>query len=402
MKDFLKKFNDSKINYLLLAFLIVMLVLEIINQRFWLNDFKVYYSAAENLKNNQAIYGQLFSLGSGYYKYSPFAAIVFIPFTYLNYFNACILFYFIIGISSIYIYKFLIFWVSENNIELSKQQLFKISILTFLFSAVHFQRELHLGNMNLILLSILLFIWQNFRNDKKILSSFLLAIVILFKPHFIVLLPLFIVRKEWKFLAFLFSSIILLFVFTFLFTGFNHGIQLLNDWKTTMMLHSSATSGNEQTIYYIINYHFLERFGFSGNLYITLSVLLLIGFSVLLFILFHLKSEKQNPDLKTTNFYFEYILLIGLVPNITVTDTEHFLYSLPMIFYVIYNLFRSGKSNSLKYLILIPLLGYGCKITGLIGNDLADIYLINSILGISNLLIIVWFVLFTYKNKIAD
>jgi len=197
VNNFLKKFNDSKINYLLLAFLIIMLVLEIINQRFWLSDFKVYYGAAENLQYNQSIYGQLFSLGSGYYKYSPFAAIVFIPFTFLSYFYACVLFYFIIGISVIYIFNFLILWLSDSNNEVSKHLLFKISLLTFLFSAVHFQRELHLGNVNLFLLSILLFICQNFKNDKIFISSFLLAIVVLFKPHFIVLLPLFIVKRVW-------------------------------------------------------------------------------------------------------------------------------------------------------------------------------------------------------------
>lgn len=400
MQSLFIRLKFHNIYYVIFLFFTVMLVLEIINQRFWLNDFKVYYSAAENLKNNQSIYGQLFSLGSGYYKYSPFAAIVFIPFTNLNYFNACILFYFVVGVSIIYIYKFLILWLSNSGIELSKQQLFKISILTFLFSAVHLQRELHLGNVNLILLSILLFIWQNFKNDKKFVSSFLLAIVILFKPHFIVLLPLFFVRKEWKFLALLFGSVILLLAFTFLFTGFEHGVQLLNDWKTTMMMHSSATSGNEQTIYYIINHHILERFGFTGNIFFTLGILLIIGLAVLIYILIHLKSEKQNPNLRFTNFYFEYILLIGLVPNITVTDTEHFLYSLPIIFYVVYNLFQSKKSNIIKFIILIPLIGYGSKLTGLIGNDLADVYLLNGFLGLSNLLIIAWFVFFTFKSKI--
>jgi hypothetical protein len=39
---------------------IAVFTLEKINERFWLNDFKVYYSAAQALINGQQVYGTPF------------------------------------------------------------------------------------------------------------------------------------------------------------------------------------------------------------------------------------------------------------------------------------------------------------------------------------------------------
>ena len=57
-------------------------IVEKINGRFWLNDFRVYYSAAQALVNHQQVYGIPFGLQTGFFKYSPFVAILFVPYTF--------------------------------------------------------------------------------------------------------------------------------------------------------------------------------------------------------------------------------------------------------------------------------------------------------------------------------
>jgi hypothetical protein len=59
--------------------------IEKINERFWLNDFKVYYSAAQALISGEQVYGVPFGLDTGFYKYSPFVAMLFVPYTFFNY-----------------------------------------------------------------------------------------------------------------------------------------------------------------------------------------------------------------------------------------------------------------------------------------------------------------------------
>ncbi|MFM2225217.1 MAG: hypothetical protein RJA07_1419 [Bacteroidota bacterium] len=395
MKSLFTAINRNKINYILFAFLLIMLVLEIINQRFWLNDFKVYFNAADNFKNGKPIYGQLFSLGSGFYKYSPFAALIFIPFTYVSYFIAEIFFYLISSVAIFYVFNSTLNWIKKSNDLLSTKNIFYISLFSFLVVAVHLQRELHLGNVNMILLALLIFAWHKIECRNFMLAGFVLAFVILFKPHFVILLPLLLLRKEWKILSWLLIASVLFLAISFIYTGFGNGLQLMIDWKNTMLLHNEATSGNEQTIYFMAYHYLLRYFNIDSSIYVNAALIMLCGIFIFAFVLFHFKNEKQNQQTTFRNYFFEYFLLIGLVPCVTVTDTEHFLYSVPVILCLISFLYQ----HKLPIIFLIAtsflLILFGIKVTGVIGNYWADVYLEHGLLGISNLMLLFAFVGFS-------
>src|SRR5438046_538911 len=76
---------NNRIGIFILLFCLADYIIESINGRLWMNDFRVYYSAAAELLNGHDIYGKAYGLGSGYFKYSPFVALVFIPFAVLPY-----------------------------------------------------------------------------------------------------------------------------------------------------------------------------------------------------------------------------------------------------------------------------------------------------------------------------
>ena len=69
------------------------LVLEWYNGRAQMADFRVYYDAANALIHGDTLYGKAFGVSSGFYKYSPFACIPFIPLALLPYGIASVVYY---------------------------------------------------------------------------------------------------------------------------------------------------------------------------------------------------------------------------------------------------------------------------------------------------------------------
>ena len=67
--------------------------LEWTNGRAQMADFRVYYDAANALLHSDTLYGKAFGVSSGFYKYSPFACIPFIPLALLPYGLASALYY---------------------------------------------------------------------------------------------------------------------------------------------------------------------------------------------------------------------------------------------------------------------------------------------------------------------
>jgi hypothetical protein len=67
------------------AISLLLFVLEHINGRFWLNDFRVYYGAGEALLNGAPLYGVAHGLDSGVFKYAPVLALVYALFAMLPY-----------------------------------------------------------------------------------------------------------------------------------------------------------------------------------------------------------------------------------------------------------------------------------------------------------------------------
>ncbi len=162
-------------------------ILMIVNHRFNMWDFKVYYSAAEAFIHGEPIYGKSFGLSSGFYKYSPFAVIPFIPLAILPYFIAQSIYYF--GLLGLMI-KAIFSWNDQMRKPNPKWTIGTTFLLTLLFFGDHLERELFLGNVNFLLLTLLFWAWKNYKSQKWKWAGFLLAIVVLFKPHFVVLIPL--------------------------------------------------------------------------------------------------------------------------------------------------------------------------------------------------------------------
>ena len=99
--------------------------------------------------------------------------------------------------------------------------------------------------------------------------------------------------------------------------------------------------------------------------------------------------RRGGAVIKTEAFYaLSAMVLISLLPNITVTDTEHFLLALPLIIYLSV-IFQVRPISVGHWLIVVSFIAYGFNIYDLWGRDLSALFEYYGLLGIGNFGIIV-------------
>jgi hypothetical protein len=365
-------------------------ILESINGRSQMADFRVYYDAARALLNDTPMYGEAFGIGSGYYKYSPIACFPFIPFTLLPYTVASVLYYFIVTYSIIWFSLRL--WsdlkLSSGLMSNSGWALFVISI----FMADHLERELHLGNVNLFLLMIAYQIFLLVQNKKDVVAGILFGVLLLFKPHFLILLPYFIWKKKLK-VACLAPIFFLVGLFIpALLKGFSFNWSLLIQWKNAIADHNVQLSESPNTIYGILNRFVLNHHGGQIVVFVVLSAVALI---VAGFILSNQRKLK-NKDIR----FLEYFLLVALIPNLMHTDTEHFMWTWPLIAFVFVNVFAMHFKDRLPVILLMALafFPYCLNTPDIVGKKIAHLCDEGGLLGLANL-IIIGAALWVYKTR---
>ncbi len=172
-------------------------ILEWYNGRAQMADFRVYYDAADALIHGETLYGKAFGVSSGFYKYSPFACIPFIPLAFLPY-SVASFFYYIITTGAI-----IFFSIRLTNFLRDKEDVPSIllPLLSGFFLIDHLERELHLGNVNLLLLIALFETFILLKNYRNWQGGIVYGIVLLFKPHFVLLLPYLFWKRRFSALA---------------------------------------------------------------------------------------------------------------------------------------------------------------------------------------------------------
>jgi hypothetical protein len=357
-------------------------VLETLNGRNQMADFRVYYDACRHFLDGSQVYGQAYGVSSGFYKYSPFAVIPFIPLALLPYGIASVIYYFIVII--------LFIEVTARVFEvLSLPKKGKIAawflVIVALFAADHIERELHLGNVNLFLLLLCFLLMDALAKSKRIVAGLLLAILLLFKPHFIVLVPLLIWRIRWRELLFGFIFFGVGLLLPSLYTGWKGNLELLNAWGLAIKDHNVALENSPNTIYGLIN------MGLHG-LGLHIQSIFVIGISLLLvaiFSLFYLlRSRAIQPDIQ--RWYLEVFFIVAIIPNLTHTDTEHFIWSWPLIAFVVSIMLRIKFYGYKLYILFLTIafIPYVLNSPDIVGKPLRNLFDEGGGLGIANLLFV--------------
>jgi hypothetical protein len=223
-------YNHYQYFGLILVFLslIIFMFLEIINNRFELVDYEVYYKAAQRILNGENLY--TFSDGHYRYKYSPVAAIYFIPFSLIPLYISKFVYWIFssLVITSLHLICIKLLFPDTNKARQS--QVNKIVIIAGLCLSVHYMFDIHLGQVNFILfllysLTILLYI-----KKKEYLWPLMIALSLFLKPFGLIFLPYMILKKKYKQIALLFGYVIILTLIPIIFYGLTDSLNQYNLW----------------------------------------------------------------------------------------------------------------------------------------------------------------------------
>lgn len=340
-------------------------------------DFRVYYDAASALKNGETVYGLAFGVSSGFYKYSPLAAAFFIPFTLLPYSIASSIFYCIIGLAVI--------WFSTTSMrllgkDLPREKILLSAFFTTLFLADHIERELHLGNVNLLLL-LACCLMRYFENrNSSYASGAVYAIVLLFKPHFLILTPILMIFGKFKTLATALIVIAVAMTLPAILCGWDKNFELHQQWWAAMKAHNIALYVSPNTIYGIL--HTAIPITLPGIAYIIFG----LSIAATLILIAWKKSASLQHDKRFDIFFF---IAIAAIPNLAHTDTEHFMWTWPLIAFLIHA-YISSKGNFLHLgLLIIAFIPYTLNSPDIVGKELSYIFDEGGLLGLANLILLV-------------
>ena len=369
---------------------LLILVLQFINRRFSMSDFEVYYYAAKAFVSDHQVYGQQFGgEDTGFYKYSPFALIFFIPLSLMPVVVAKVIFFLSIGVAAVSVLilaAYLLQEVTEKENGFSNWMLCIIGGI----ACARLHRELHVGNMNMILLLMLMLILWFILYGKQYIAGVLFAVVLFIKPHFIILAPLFLLRKQYVFLAVAFTGVIVEMLFPAIIVGFSRDWDLHRDWASVMMQHAGTLEGVYNTIYslFLLVPKYLPGLDYGIPDKVLIFVLLaLVALIFGWFCIGNIRSERDAGFQFPGSFMYEFIILVALIPNLMNTDSEHFLLTIPLLIFLL-GLMRKETPLWFKVSVGFAMLLYGMNIHDLIGHTLSMWLGDNGALGFSNIILI--------------
>jgi hypothetical protein len=213
------------------------------------------------------------------------------------------------------------------------------------------------------------------RAEKPLFAGFYFALIVLTKPYWIMLVLPFLLAKEWKLIAYSLLHILILIGLSFFIGGFEDSWNLYNEWIQAMLAHSSYLTSTH-TWFGLAEAFFsiqdLERFSIPVFAFVSVFLALIFYFSIDL-------KKRDNQFLLAS-------LLLAMTPNFLITDTEHFLYSIPILIYL-FTRFQDFVL-SLKIALVLGLLAYAFNPLPQFGS-----------LGIGNLALLTIFTILLLKNQ---
>ncbi|HXC04944.1 MAG TPA: glycosyltransferase family 87 protein [Bacteroidia bacterium] len=362
-------------------------------ERFFLHDFEVYYSASNAFLKGNPVYGTAFGLSSGFFKYTPVTLYLFIPLALLPFTVAKICFYLFVSLATRACFKLCSHIVSSGFFR-DTRLVNPITLWCVLvISGPHLFRELELGNVNMLLLLVFSLAFLFLKSGREGLAGILIGLGILVKLHFLLLIPLLLLRKKYKTVLAFSGMVCAGMLLPFLLNGMTRGALLNKQWIHAVAEHNNSMLAYPDTLYSIV-YRFGIRFvhpePFAGFVPGVLAlVAILFGTRVWI----HLKQERteraEGRSPGNYRFTFEWCFLLALVPNITATDTEHFLYSIPLLIFSVQALLEFRNRILLGVFVLFSFLSYGDPGSDVLGKSLSEWLELHGSAGIGNVAVLV-------------
>jgi Protein of unknown function (DUF2029). len=381
---------------ILFALLLIYLLCELKNHRFHQSDFHVYYTAAHRIIHGENLYRPIED-GFYHFKYSPVAALFFVPFALFPFSVAKVLYW--LFLSTVICFGF---YLSILMVEpgFKRRDDFRainnLVLLSALAVSVHFVRELELGQVNHLLYVMYVCVLYLFWKNRNLLCGFLLSASFFFKPFALIFLPWFILRKNWKISGYFLGSIVVLGLVSVLFIGPRKIPLQYHGWMQELSIELShkqdlLANGNH-TVFSIIARFTPLRFTpivTTHVHYYQMSLLLIVGM-IFLYII------KKGKGLPGRNFVLEGAFLINCIPLLSFTSHNAFGFVELTVILVLYHFKR--MSLGLKMTALSGIALSGGNIYDLTGRKLWFVFDDASLVGIGAMLLLVALVVLRRKQ----
>ncbi len=365
--------------YIFAALLVLAaLVLEHINGRFWLNDFRVYYMAATDLRHGLPIYGVVFGEDTGLYKYLPFPLYFFVPFTFLSFTVAATIHWLLMGILLIACFPAMERALSRLEGPVPKPAL--RSTLGLLCIAVLLVRELHLGNINLGLLFLVIWGVERLLAGKTRVAGLALGIAWLIKPY-LLLMVVPVIRREWKVLGTAGAGMAVGLLLPMLVEGPSKWWAMLVEWGQAVARHNLTIESPDR-----ISAILASNLHLSPTTWIDLLFIVFAGVILAVVTWYYAKGDNGKPSVQADRAMVLWTAS-AIVPNLVITDQQHFMFTLPLILYIIAGLFKY-RDRWVLLLFLIAMLPYATRSSDLWGSALENTLAGHGVLGMGNLFLI--------------
>lgn len=372
----------------------LLAVVEHANGRFDLYDLQVYHGAASDLLAGRPVYGVSHGLDSGVFKYAPAMALAFVPLALLPFPVAALLHFAAIAVA----FVAAMHWADRgvrthflNGAESSSRTV----LLATLVTVVHLHRELTLGNINVLLLALLLAAAGLLLRGRDRWGSILLGLAVVAKPHFVLLLPLLVVRGRWMALTAAAGTVVACLLAPALMLGWDGNLALHREWVDQMARHNARmihlpgdSYENVNTLYTLLHRWVLGPLGASGGRAEVMGILAVVALLVGAWVIQRARTDRNAPERRPAAFLAEWCILLALVPSLTVTDTEHFLFALPLVLWLLHHL-RTTPVRWQRWLGALILFAYGGNWEDLWGSW-SDVAAHASVLGAANVALVLW------------
>jgi hypothetical protein len=296
--------------------------LKLKHDRFWLSDFSVYHKAAGRLVAGENLY-QGAADGFYRYKYSPTAAAYFIPLAVLP-LNLAKVAYWVLLSGIVCLGFYLSSRLAKFDFgPLRPAYQNSVILISALVMGVNIERELHLGQVNQILLVCYLSFVFFLRAKREALASLILSAGIFLKPFGLIFIPYLIAKRRFKVIFLSLFFMVLLGILPAVFVGFGGLAGQFSGWFDELLIELSGKQAlldpGNHTIFSILARYTPLRFlitGFGGIIVFQAMVLILLAALFVLII-------RRGKDLADP-MVLESAILVGLIPLLAFTSYNAF------------------------------------------------------------------------------
>jgi hypothetical protein len=300
-------------------------------------DLKVYFGAAGAWLSGEPFYGVPYGLSSGYFKYAPATLFAFAPMQALGW------------TASLWLQALLTLTVLAFGLPIAIawiQRLWGVQartghvsiaalLLLLVFIAPHVVRELMMGNVNIIALAAASVLAASLSSERigPVLAGLLMAAVLCFKPHFMVLPALWLWQGRWRAAAATIAGLAVFLLLPQLLI--DHPDFAIQRWVEAMTAHNAGGAALNNTVQGLL----MSAFGWSVRpaMLATWGTLAIVG-AIWLGSPF---QKKVNPRREMT----QWAVAFALIPNLLATDSEHFIFAAPLLMVIFSKLTAPSASE---------------------------------------------------------